>query len=294
MERVGDSGDGSDAGLELCEGAAGAGPEMEEGPAGGTEDAAVLAPEQQGRAMEQQGMAERAKGASFSAERAANQADGEGLILEVGGFIAQDALTNGVEQAGRRGVAKRAIVGHGENFRGHQHDGAGFQAGELAQTAKDAIHPIVGEPGDSLAIQKAPQHCAMALLLGDKKLERRHKRWISGKYRVRGRSSQEPAAARKFPQLKLLNRAGDEEALLRAKQAGIMPGQVVGRGLIPEEVGVPRFEGRGVVGDGRGFGQRHARNIKYFVLQSQAEARDSAAPTALVNCSLPPSPVGLG
>lgn len=47
-------GDGGDAGLELGEGGAGAGPEMKERPASGTEDAAVLAPEQEGRAMEQQ------------------------------------------------------------------------------------------------------------------------------------------------------------------------------------------------------------------------------------------------
>lgn len=142
---------------------------MEKSPARGAEDAAVLAPDEQSGAVEQQQVAERADGASFFAEWAANQADGQGLIMEVGGFVAQDALANGVEQAGTGSIAERAIKGHGENFSGNEHDGRGLQAGELAETAKDTVHPIMGEPGDVLAIEEAPEHCAMALLLGDEK-----------------------------------------------------------------------------------------------------------------------------
>lgn len=143
-------------------------------------------------------MAERANGTSCSAARAAKQADGEGLVMQVGGFVAQDALTNGVEKAGTRRIAEGAIEGHGENFGGDQNDGAGLQASELAETAKDAVHPIVGEPGDLLAIEEAAQHCAMALLLGDEKLERGQKAGIGGKGRVRGSSAQEAAATRPF------------------------------------------------------------------------------------------------
>lgn len=162
------------------------------------EDAAVLAPEEQGRAVEQHRVEVRANGASCSAERAADQADGQGLIIQVGGFVAQDALTNGVEQAGTRGIAERAIERHGENFGGDQDDGAGLQASEFAETAKDAIHPIVGEPGDFFAIEEAAQHCAVALLFGDEKLERREKAGVDGEDGVRGSSEQESAAARPF------------------------------------------------------------------------------------------------
>lgn len=53
-------GEGVEGGAEAFEaGAAGAGPEMAKSPAGGAQDAAVLAPEQQSRAMEQQRVAER-------------------------------------------------------------------------------------------------------------------------------------------------------------------------------------------------------------------------------------------
>lgn len=86
-QRIRGGADVQNASLQLREDAAGAGPEMAKIPAGGTEDAAVLAPQEQSRPMEQQRVRERANGARVSAERAANQADGQGLIIQVGGLF---------------------------------------------------------------------------------------------------------------------------------------------------------------------------------------------------------------
>ena len=59
---------------------------------------------------------------------------------------------------------------------GSQSDLAGkldSQAGHLSQSAKHAVEPMVGEPQNSFAIQEASQYGAVALLLCNKKLQRR-------------------------------------------------------------------------------------------------------------------------
>jgi len=146
-------------------------PELAKIPSRGTENAAVLPPQQQGRAMKQQPMKERPDCASTSTERAADQADGKGLIIQMRGLITQDAPADCVEQTGTSRVTESPIKRHCENFSGNQHDHTDFQARQLSKPAKDIINPIVCEPRNLLAVEELPQQATVTLLFGDEQLE---------------------------------------------------------------------------------------------------------------------------
>jgi len=155
----------------LKEHAAGPPPELTKIPSRRTENAAVLLPQQQGRAIKQQAMKERPDCASTSTERAADQADGKGLIIQMGGLVTQDAPANGVEQTGTSGITESPIKGHGENFSGNQHHHTDFQSRQLSKPAKDTVNPIVYKPRNLLAIEEIAQQAAVTLLFGDEQLE---------------------------------------------------------------------------------------------------------------------------
>lgn len=72
-----------------------------------------------------------------------------------------------MEQARVRRVPKGPIKRYGENLGGSQHGHADSQTRQFSQMAKDVVHPVAGEPWNSLAIKKESKHGAVALLLSD-------------------------------------------------------------------------------------------------------------------------------
>lgn len=104
--------------MEPGEGAAGAGPEMEKSPARGTEDAAVLVPEQQSGALEQQ----QVKGPSFSPWRGQDAAKGSPLGVRVEGR--GEAFEAGAEGGRVAADADAEMAGHFEEAAG---DDGGFK-----------------------------------------------------------------------------------------------------------------------------------------------------------------------
>jgi len=134
--------------------------------------------------MEQHRVTQKANYAGFVRERATNHAERQSLVIQVGCLVTQDAHTNRAEQVRARRIPERLVEGYGENLGGDQHHRADLQAGQLSQPAKNAIEPMAAEPRNSLAIQEASQYAAVALLLCNKKLQRRQKPWVGGKDRV--------------------------------------------------------------------------------------------------------------
>src|SRR5207245_8965839 len=88
--------------LQECEPAAGVVPEPAKIPSRSMKHSAVLFPQQYCRAMEKHRVTETADRASFVTERAAKQSQSEGLVLQVGCLVTEDAHANRAEQAGAR------------------------------------------------------------------------------------------------------------------------------------------------------------------------------------------------
>src|SRR5215472_5665134 len=136
-----------------------------ETPGRGAKNFTMLAPHHERRSVKKDGMAEKANGASHIAEPATNDAKGQGLVIQMGGFVAEDAFTNRTEQGRASGLAQRLIKGNSKDLRRYEDRHASFQSGQFAKPAKRVVNPVAGEPGNPLAIQEVPQHEAVPLFL---------------------------------------------------------------------------------------------------------------------------------
>src|SRR5258707_11520872 len=96
----------------------------------------------------------------------------------------------------------------------------------------------------ALVVEELSQHAAVALLLGDEKLQRRQEPGVRGEYRMRRGPPHEAAAARPFAELELLNGAANHLQLGRAEPVGVMPGKGSRALAVLKKPAMPALKGR--------------------------------------------------
>src|SRR5690242_10684699 len=100
---------------------------------------------------------------------------------------------------------------------------------------------MLPQPWNPLTVQESSEDSAVALLLRDKKSQRRYELRIGRKDRMRRSPPHEPAAACPVAQLEMLNGSSNKLTLRRTEQIGVMPWDGPWKLTVLEKVSIPVF-----------------------------------------------------
>jgi hypothetical protein len=198
--------------------------EFVEAIAGGAEDGAVVAPNENARAHEKEAVETSDQGCDRSRATRCEARKHRGLKLQMAGFVLEDAVADGGEQGGVGGGAEGAIVGNGDDFGGYEHAEREFEAGEDAEAAENRVDPVLGEAGEALGVHETGQDAAVALFLVYEEREGLGKMRVADFAGEFSASLLEAAALGAFAKLELGDRRGGDAALGGGEYVRIVPG----------------------------------------------------------------------
>src|ERR1035438_5800464 len=93
----------------------------------------------------------------------------------MGRLVTKDAHAYGAQQRRSGGIPQRLIERNSQDLGGDQHCSASLQARQLPQAPEYFIQPVIGQPGNPLAVQESPQDTAVLLLLLDEEAQSGYK-----------------------------------------------------------------------------------------------------------------------
>lgn len=158
--------------------------------------------------MEERTVRKGSNGAGDSRGAPLERPQGNGLVVQVVRFIAQNLNADAAKKHRSRCVPKRLVEGNGEHLGGDQDRDANFEPRHLAQAAEGPIDPVFPQFGNAFPIEKSREEEAVALLFFNKQLQGRLKEAVRCKARMRCSALPEAPPIRPLAKLELLNRPG--------------------------------------------------------------------------------------